>query len=96
MDLVLWIFGGLLLFASAMLGILYRQNQRRFSSIEKNVQIILERTDFVTFLAMDKTRELHWDVWRQTLEKRIDRHDERLSDAEGEIARIGGRLNGQR
>lgn len=96
MELIIWVFGGLLLFASSMLGILYRQQQKRFGTIEKSVKLILERTDFVTFIAMDKTREQHWDSWRETLEKRIDKHDERLGDVEGEVARLGGRINGQR
>lgn len=96
MDLILWMFGVLLTLSSVLLGIVYRHQQKRFHAIERDIKMILERTDTAAFLAMDKTREVHWMSWRINLDGEIVTLAERLNELETKLARVEGRMNGTR
>jgi hypothetical protein len=96
MDLILWVFGGLVTLISVLAGILYRQLQKRLDSIEKDIKVILGRTDFVAFIAMDKKREELWTFWRDSTDKKIASMKEHIATNESNIARLSGLMNGRR
>jgi hypothetical protein len=96
MQLVVWIFGVLILVISALAGIIWRGQQKRLAILDASMKILLERSDFVAHKSMDSTREMAWLNWREQVEKRFDNHSGRLEMNEREIARLGGRMNGKR
>jgi hypothetical protein len=96
MELITWIFGVLILIVSALSGIIWKGQQKRLAILDASMKILLERSDFVSHKSMDSTREAAWLEWRKQVEKRFDNHAGRLEMNEREIARLGGRVNGQR
>jgi hypothetical protein len=96
MQLLIWVFGVLVLVISGLSGIIWRGQQKRLAILDASMKILLERSDFVAHKSMDSTREAAWLDWREHVEKRFDNHSGRLELNEREIARLGGRMNGAR
>lgn len=96
MDLVIWIFGVLILLISALAGIVWKAQQKRLAVLDQSMKILLESSNLMSHLSMDKARETSWLDWRSQVEKRFDNHALRIEKNENGISRIEGRMNGQR